>query len=87
METNKTIENEKVDKNDDTRHQRRGMGKDIGGMSNMQKRFAETEKEKFPGAYKPDQLVLALDRECKQWMLAEIYKVRLSKFFDEEEEE
>ena len=75
------------DKNNHEKHQKRGMGKDIGGISLMQRRFPEGEKQEFPGAYKPDQKVLALNRDCTEWLLAEIYKVRLSKFFDEESED
>ncbi len=65
---------------------KRGMGKDIGGFAQMQKRFPDTEKEKYPGAYKPDQKVLALDRQMN-WKVAEIYGVRPSKFFDESDED
>lgn len=46
--------NTKGDKNNNEKHQKRGMGKDIGGFAQMQRRYPDTEKEQFPGAYKPD---------------------------------
>lgn len=63
------------------------MGKDIGGYAQMQRRYPETDQGKFPGAYKPNQNVLALMADGESWWLAEIYEVRLSKYFDESDEE
>ena len=34
-------------------HRKLGMGKDIGALPQMTKRYNETDKQ-FPGAYKPD---------------------------------
>ena len=53
----------------------------------MTRRFAESDPGEFPGAYRPDQNVLALMPDGQTWWLAEIYQVRHSKYFDESDED
>ena len=63
------------------------MGKDIGGIAQMQRRYAETDPGEFPGAYKKDQNVLALMADGETWWIAQIYQVRHSKYFEESDED
>jgi len=59
------------------------MGKDIQGYVEKSRRYGEDDKSDFPGAYKPGIKILGLMRDNKAWRLAEVYKVRVSKFFNE----
>ena len=62
---------------------KRGMGKDIQGYVEKSRRYGEDDKSDFPGAYKPGIKILGLMRDNKSWRIAEVYKVRISKFFNE----
>lgn len=60
------------------------MGKCLRDVADNSKRYNDTSDEKFPGAYKEGTKVIALMRDCKTWVVSEIYSVRMAQFFDEE---
>ena len=63
---------------------RGGMGKCLQEVADNSKRYDERDEEKFRGAYKEGTKVLALMRDQKTWLVAEIYSVRIALFFPEE---
>ena len=54
-------------------------------MADLSIRYQDHQDEntKYPGAYKTGTEVLALMRDNIEWKIAEIYEIRLAKFFKE----